>query len=70
MLRFYVNLGHLYPIDLALKCWGNLVDFNKSSNVATIPSVLPPSHNVDTTQNMANDWILEMAIDLTENNGA
>jgi hypothetical protein len=25
---------------------------------------------VDTTQNMANDWILEMAIDLTENNGA
>jgi hypothetical protein len=55
-LRFYVNLGHLYPIDLAQKCWGNLVDFNETLNVAIIPSVPPPSHNVYTTQNMASDF--------------
>ncbi len=42
-----------------------------SHEVVTITFSVPPfSYNVATKQNMAIDWILEMANVLTENNGA
>ncbi len=57
-------------VSLALKiCWGNLVNFDRLFDLATIPIVLT-SHNVATRKNTIVDWILEMTIVSTKNNDA